>query len=935
MYNTKSLVQKIRIRFARLTNGAYIIPANTGSPFLLWLAKWLDYPVHRSLSQKTEATINRQGLNFFGEVIFEQAYVAEPINPNKGRFRVLLWALFLIPVTVPHKIINAVLNTGAFILGSIELSLAHFLSVAKEKASAENRYSFKSVVRLGVAYLGFGLFGLTAKLGRLFLENFASPLKMWTTAGHYGHEHDIQAKPKKTNYALRALSVLSFIAPAAASAALFLAFIPKVFVSAVNTGVNLFKSLNPIAVVPAAVSMGGVGHKVGEKTQDSPPQHQKSFELTELPKLTSRQKEELAAVRKAMGMDVIEEKINAELKKARQKSLPKKPFFNRFRSPLRFFHPETSNTAYKSAVIGPVLNLFGRVFNWVKDKDAEILSELFTFRTAKNQARPWTTLLSEPATWKALGKLVFSTPGALIRVGATIIDFALDVVFSPVRTIKNMAQAIWKPTKFFDNIHRHYQVTQSDQEPIKAAAEEAGLLLKVTTLNTGLLRSLYWPSVGFFSGIPVFARNVWRKLSGKKMPAETTGVELDRLSTAELHKKYIQDHDGYSPPLNNLLPPEQRIDALIQLLINKAADSDVLCLQEVFDNLSYFGLGQDSQSAIIEGLKRYFPHIVYDIGYRTWPFASSGLMVLSKHRILDVDYHRFSNVHGEGVLANKGFVAVKIQKGNDFYTLYNTHTQAGAGFPPTRWMEPLISGKESSIGTGQLRDAEFALIDEHIHDWASTPPADAPQLKYAGVILAGDMNTGMNTYEKMAGISSGKSFPETKGRKPGQIKYPGQHNLFVNTLNNPRKALNVVDIQPHIGLEAHPEGFGSWTSEKQEENKKKRRAEQCEKAKALRVSNKEKLQAALADHPNAAVQTSTSLSDDTLYQTLFSKKLSQAGLFEKEKHIDYIGARMENAEVTVNSMIHLPTIEDNADNVIAASDHSMVTAELRLPSCGV
>jgi endonuclease/exonuclease/phosphatase family metal-dependent hydrolase len=249
---------------------------------------------------------------------------------------------------------------------------------------------------------------------------------------------------------------------------------------------------------------------------------------------------------------------------------------------------------------------------------------------------------------------------------------------------------------------------------------------------------------------------------------------------------------------------------LIDDLVKRAQNEnlDVLCLQEMFDNFSYFGLGKAPQQKLIEGLKPYFPCVVYDIGHRTWPFVSSGLIVFSKHPILEVDYFRYPNLRGIDTLSNKGFVGVKIQKNDRFLTVYNTHTQAGDGGLPTKWME-YLTRKKNIKWTGEIRGEGLGMIHEHIKLWADAPPQSAPHLKHLDTYLLGDLNQGMNNFEKVYAISHNKTGKE--GRVAGQVKYDGQNKLMHDF--SVHLADNFVDCRYHKPVTAYKTDKINWVQE--------------------------------------------------------------------------------------------------------------------------
>ena len=431
------------------------------------------------------------------------------------------------------------------------------------------------------------------------------------------------------------------------------------------------------------------------------------------------------------GMAAIQKQFENEAQKPRKQETF---FFDRFHSFLRYFNANTPTNCFKSGVITPLINFIGQIFNIANDHDCELASEFFTLKKDNPCARSVLELLALGDMWLAFGKIVISSLGASIRFAATFTDFVLDAIFSPIRTAKNIWAAITNPKYFFNHVHRHYQLSTTDAEPI-LKTRSAPIYISMLSINICMFRDWFW----------VLLRD--------------------------------KDEQGKPIQFNKLNPPKDRIQDLIDDLVERAKNRDVICLQEMFDNLSYLGFEKDTQQVLIDALKPYFPHRVYDIGHRSWPFVGSGLIVFSKHPILDVDYFRFPNLMGVDVLSNKGCVGVKIQKADRFFTVYNTHLQAEIG-NLTQWME-YLSRKSPPVGKGDYRDEELGFIHEHMQQWANTPPPSASNLKYLDTYLVGDLNEGLNNYNKVFGISHGKKTMGALGpRESGKIKYYKKNQLM-------------------------------------------------------------------------------------------------------------------------------------------------------------
>lgn len=117
--------------------------------------------------------------------------------------------------------------------------------------------------------------------------------------------------------------------------------------------------------------------------------------------------------------------------------------------------------------------------------------------------------------------------------------------------------------------------------------------------------------------------------------------------------------------------PFKRIEEIIDLLIKNNAD--VICLQEVFD---------------IKIRNRIYQELlIYDFHYKpsnSFFYLSSGLMILSKHKIISKGFEAYNNYSGEDSLSEKGILYITIEINNTVYTIVNTHLNANAIFSLTR-----------------------------------------------------------------------------------------------------------------------------------------------------------------------------------------------------------------------------------------------------------
>jgi exonuclease III len=113
--------------------------------------------------------------------------------------------------------------------------------------------------------------------------------------------------------------------------------------------------------------------------------------------------------------------------------------------------------------------------------------------------------------------------------------------------------------------------------------------------------------------------------------------------------------------------PLKRIEEIIDLLIKN--DADVICLQEVFDIKIKNRIAQEL--------------LKYDFHYKpsnSMFCLSSGLMILSKYRIISKGFEAYNNYSGEDSLTEKGILYITIKINNTVYTILNTHLNANAIF---------------------------------------------------------------------------------------------------------------------------------------------------------------------------------------------------------------------------------------------------------------
>ena len=109
----------------------------------------------------------------------------------------------------------------------------------------------------------------------------------------------------------------------------------------------------------------------------------------------------------------------------------------------------------------------------------------------------------------------------------------------------------------------------------------------------------------------------------------------------------------------------KRVDHIFKALLETSAD--VICLQELFSSAH--------RKRLRDSLKGTYPHYV-NPGRRGFRL-SSGLMIFSKHKILDNDITYFTNKSGVDKLAWKGVQSALIRYKDTTLLILNTHLQSG------------------------------------------------------------------------------------------------------------------------------------------------------------------------------------------------------------------------------------------------------------------
>jgi endonuclease/exonuclease/phosphatase family metal-dependent hydrolase len=166
-----------------------------------------------------------------------------------------------------------------------------------------------------------------------------------------------------------------------------------------------------------------------------------------------------------------------------------------------------------------------------------------------------------------------------------------------------------------------------------------------------------------------------------------------------------------------IAPWRQRIELIVKKIRN--VDCDVVCLQEVHD--------QRLAQKIVQLLKDKYLFAVYHIGQKEmgmWCFLDSGLMVLSKYKIIDPRFTSFIQVEGAQKDVNKGCFdfALETRLQEKIAHIFATH------------LEPSPDDFNPSLKEQRTRMLELELIMEKMETIVKEKHKDTP------VLLIGDLN---------------------------------------------------------------------------------------------------------------------------------------------------------------------------------------------------
>ena len=145
-------------------------------------------------------------------------------------------------------------------------------------------------------------------------------------------------------------------------------------------------------------------------------------------------------------------------------------------------------------------------------------------------------------------------------------------------------------------------------------------------------------------------------------------------------------------------------------ILNKKTNNsiDVICFQEFWDSFfDDYGLGTIGKIIRFNGIsvqyKNFFIRSLKNIGFKYHitigrcygKFKNGGLLIVSKHPIVNYDeyYYSGSELISVDALSSKGILWAKIKKKNLMFNIFNTHYQAWPSHNITRILQTLAFKK--------------------------------------------------------------------------------------------------------------------------------------------------------------------------------------------------------------------------------------------------
>lgn len=261
----------------------------------------------------------------------------------------------------------------------------------------------------------------------------------------------------------------------------------------------------------------------------------------------------------------------------------------------------------------------------------------------------------------------------------------------------------------------------------------SALLFKAPIMLAGLLASLPFRKI-----------SIWAAPKEGFVTTKTTTPGQDVSNKVTVLSYNILGMPSYHAAKEQRPPIKERLDEVFRII--EESNADVVMLQEVH-------AGSELENAIMERLKDKYSQFYRDMGQKVF-FHGSGLMVFSKYKNVDFEFHAFDKA--AEIETRKGFGVLTIKDNNDkaVMRIADTHFQ---------------SGKSDKVK--QIRREQTQQIIDFAHQTADVP-----------FFFAGDLNIDRNDVEytadhplhhSQAYISDGFENDEARA-KPTLADFEGQ-----------------------------------------------------------------------------------------------------------------------------------------------------------------
>ncbi|CAH1778654.1 unnamed protein product [Owenia fusiformis] len=232
---------------------------------------------------------------------------------------------------------------------------------------------------------------------------------------------------------------------------------------------------------------------------------------------------------------------------------------------------------------------------------------------------------------------------------------------------------------------------------------------------------------------------------------------------------------------------------------------DILCIQETWN--------KGAARSFARELHRYFPFIIYDAYVHGWTInklsGTSGIMIASKHPILDAKFEHFKSSVSQDVLSSKGLLMVKVDLG-----LKSGTNKRVVGYASTTHMQAyqnqLQESDSDTVHHQQL--SEVASWTRCFRDNTFSPESEI----IAFDVLTGDFNldnmspvdkedyehTLFDDYRDVVRIRPGLDHPWSKGT---EMRHIPLYDTQVSTAEGLKEALEDPYMLQHHVLDADVE----------------------------------------------------------------------------------------------------------------------------------